>query len=97
MEIIKADSGDHPELSRIARIAKKHWGYPEEWLDLWKEDLVITPDKIISFPTYKLCLEDQVIGFSSLNIDPECIEVLNMWIAILRCFVRQVCPIRSNY
>lgn len=32
-----------PQLTAIAIEAKGHWGYPEEWMNLWKESLTITP------------------------------------------------------
>jgi GNAT superfamily N-acetyltransferase len=37
---------DAPELTVIARAAKRHWGYPEEWLAVWEPVLRITPEYV---------------------------------------------------
>ncbi|WP_428263138.1 GNAT family N-acetyltransferase [Haliangium sp.] len=37
---------EHQRLSDIARAAKAHWGYPPEWLALWRDELTITPAQI---------------------------------------------------
>jgi GNAT superfamily N-acetyltransferase len=37
---------EHAVLSDLARAAKAHWGYPEEWLELWRDDLTFTPERI---------------------------------------------------
>jgi hypothetical protein len=29
---------DAPELTKIAFAAKRHWDYPEEWIDLWADE-----------------------------------------------------------
>lgn len=39
-----ATAADAPELTVIARAAKRHWGYPEAWLLAWEPVLTITPD-----------------------------------------------------
>jgi len=31
-------------LTEIAHAAKRHWGYPENWIRRWKSDLTITPE-----------------------------------------------------
>jgi GNAT superfamily N-acetyltransferase len=37
---------EHAALSELARAAKAHWGYPEAWLELWRDDLAFTPERI---------------------------------------------------
>nr|WP_244136134.1 MULTISPECIES: hypothetical protein [unclassified Burkholderia] len=41
-----AHRADADELTRLARLSKAHWGYPKEWLDLWQNDLTISPETI---------------------------------------------------
>jgi len=44
MESIRpAAASDAPALTHIARAAKRHWGYPEPWLEAWAPALTITP------------------------------------------------------
>ena len=37
---------DAEELTKVLIASKKHWGYPDEWFDLWKDELSITPEDI---------------------------------------------------
>ncbi len=51
--ISKASTADHQTLSDIAYKAKGYWGYPTEWLELWKDDLTISPGLITDNDTWK--------------------------------------------
>lgn len=44
--IRRAESEEAWRLSAIALAAKRHWGYPEEWMELWKDEFVITPEYV---------------------------------------------------
>jgi hypothetical protein len=33
-----ATADDAPALSTLAWQAKSHWGYPPDWIDLWREN-----------------------------------------------------------
>jgi GNAT superfamily N-acetyltransferase len=39
--IRRAEAIEAPELTAIAFAAKRHWGYPETWIDLWADELSI--------------------------------------------------------
>jgi hypothetical protein len=52
IQIRKARRGDGRELTRIAHVAKRFWGYPEKWIQLWKPDLTITSDFIHDHHVY---------------------------------------------
>jgi GNAT superfamily N-acetyltransferase len=41
VEVPKADGSEASELTAIAFAAKRHWGYPEEWIDLWTDELTV--------------------------------------------------------
>src|SRR3954462_6566322 len=41
-----ATASDAPELTVIARAAKRHWGYPEAWLAAWEPVLTIPPGHV---------------------------------------------------
>lgn len=38
-----ATPADAAVLTEIAHAAKRHWGYPERWVQLWRAALTITP------------------------------------------------------
>ncbi len=44
MRIRRADEADAEALTAVAHAAKLYWGYPERWIELWREQLTITPD-----------------------------------------------------
>lgn len=43
IEIHRARSTEADQLTTIAIAAKRHWGYPDRWIDLWDRQLAITP------------------------------------------------------
>ncbi|WP_425619064.1 GNAT family N-acetyltransferase [Anatilimnocola sp. NA78] len=54
---------DGQTLTELAREGKRHWGYPEPWLEAWRDTLAVTPEYIESNDV--LCCEEtgQTIGF----------------------------------
>lgn len=41
IEIRSAEPAEAAELTAIAFAAKRHWGYPETWIDLWAQELTV--------------------------------------------------------
>lgn len=52
MKIRRAQESDAVVLTRIAHESKRHWGYPECWIELWRNDLTITPEFIAGNEVY---------------------------------------------
>ena len=52
MNIRRARESDAEELTRIAHEAKRHWGYPERWIELWRDDLTLSPEFIAGNEVY---------------------------------------------
>lgn len=52
MKIRRAQESEAAELTKIAHESKRHWGYPERWIELWRADLTISPDLITENPVY---------------------------------------------
>lgn len=51
-QIVRARAADASRLSEIALVAKRHWRYPDRWVELWRPALTITPDYIRAEPVY---------------------------------------------
>ena len=51
-EIRAGVPADAPVLTRVAHAAKRHWGYPEEWIRTWCGDLTVTAEYIEHHPIY---------------------------------------------
>jgi GNAT superfamily N-acetyltransferase len=61
---------DAAALTALALAGKRHWGYPEAWLEAWRGLLTITPDYLTTHVV--CCAEDetgQVVGFYGLQRD----------------------------
>ena len=81
MNIRQATSQDAAELTRIAHEAKRHWGYPEHWMQRWDADLTITPEFIADNLVYIAEDEDRVSGFYALAVKDQKAELEHMWVA----------------
>ena len=80
MKIRKASTEDAAALTRIAHDAKRHWGYPEHWIEHWQEDLTISSDFISNNQVYVAEREGEIIGFYALVVE-ERAELEHMWVA----------------
>jgi len=64
--INKAVDSDSDILTEISFAAKRHWNYPDNYYDLWKDELTITKDYISQNILYKAQLRDLIVGFYSI-------------------------------
>jgi len=71
LHVLKPDAEDYEKLTDICVKSKKHWGYPDYLIDLWKDELTITPRYIRHHDILKIQNEhNEILGFG-------CIENLN--------------------
>ena len=68
MRIRKASTEDAGTLTTIAHDAKRHWGYPEHWIQHWQDDLTISPDFVAANQVYVAESEGEVLGFYALIV-----------------------------
>src|SRR5688572_23753865 len=54
---------DAEELTRLAFTSKAYWGYPAEWLELWRDELTVTSTMIEQGITYVAEYYDEIVGF----------------------------------
>ena len=80
VSIKKALPADAPQLTPIAFAAKRHWQYPEEWIQLWAEDLTITPDYILQNQVFVATLDDKIIAFTALAEQERDYEIEHLWV-----------------
>ncbi|HWM91540.1 MAG TPA: GNAT family N-acetyltransferase [Thermoanaerobaculia bacterium] len=62
MKIRRAQESDSAELTRIAHESKRHWGYPERWIEIWRDDLTISPAFIAANEVYLAEDGSEVLG-----------------------------------
>ena len=67
LTIEKSDPDEAEELTRVAIAAKKYWGYPDEWIELWRADLLISPEVIRSRDFYVGRHEQEIVFIYSIR------------------------------
>jgi len=80
MEIIRAMPSDAETLTQIAFAAKRHWNYPEPWIEQWRALLTITAPYIETHEVYAARVERELVGFYSLAGDADKMELDNLWV-----------------
>jgi len=63
MKIIKAKNTDAGALTELTFRSKLHWGYTEDQIEGWKEDLTINSDYVDNNEVYKLLVDEKLVGF----------------------------------
>jgi GNAT superfamily N-acetyltransferase len=66
MEVVRATPDLAERLTRIALAAKRHWRYPERWIEIWTPILTLTPDYVAVNPTYVAVDAGEPVGFYAL-------------------------------
>jgi maltose O-acetyltransferase len=66
VKITEANYSDSDILTEIAFSAKRHWNYPVEYYEIWKDELTITEKYLNQNIAYKATLEDSILGFYSI-------------------------------
>lgn len=79
MRIVRAKPEDAAVLTEVAFAAKRHWGYPERWIQIWRDILTVAPELVIANPTFAAIEDDRVIGFSSLTLEPRP-DLTHLWV-----------------
>ena len=74
----------HPEeadiLTEIAHAAKRHWNYPESWIQQWQTDLTITREFITSHEVFAATINGEIAGCCALVVTDSLAEIEHMWI-----------------
>lgn len=79
-QIRRADPADSETLTAIAHAAKAHWGYPSEWLELWRDDLTVTPRFIVEHLTLCATLDNEIVGFAAVADGERGWELEHLWV-----------------
>lgn len=67
-------------LTQIAVAAKRHWGYPERWIELWTPQLTFSPEYFESNESWVAVEDEQPIAFYTLLEANEIASVENLWV-----------------
>lgn len=79
VEIRRAQPNEAEVLTKIAHAAKRHWNYPEDWIEQWKVDLTITPEFIVENEVFVALVDEQIAGCCALVVADSLAEIEHMW------------------
>jgi GNAT superfamily N-acetyltransferase len=71
IEIRRAEAFEAAELTAIAFTAKRHWDYPEEWIDLWAGELSVDGRYIEENRVFLAADDNRILGWCALSEERE--------------------------
>src|ERR1700675_2012463 len=80
MQILRAKPEDAAVLTEIAHAAKRHWGYPERWIQNWRDILTMRPEFIAANVTYCAREDARAVGFYLLTNESDGLHLDHLWI-----------------
>ena len=80
MQIVRARPEDATRLTEIAFAAKRHWKYPEAWIESWREDLTINAEFLRDHETYVAMVDNHLAGFYAFEHTRGKLELSQMWV-----------------
>jgi GNAT superfamily N-acetyltransferase len=80
MQIVRARPEEADALTEIAYSAKRHWGYPERWIERWRDILTIRPEFIAANVAHAALENGLAVGFYVLTNEADGIRLDHLWI-----------------
>jgi GNAT superfamily N-acetyltransferase len=80
IEILPVRPEEAGELSRIALAAKRHWGYPERWIEIWTPQLTFTPNYFETNEGWVAEVDGKPVAFYTLMENNAIVWVENLWV-----------------
>ena len=80
MKIVRAKPEDAETLTQIAHAAKRHWGYPEGWIEAWCDILTMRPEFIAANIAFCAIEDGRAVGFYVLTTESDGIHLDHLWI-----------------
>ena len=80
IEIRRANPEEADTLTEIAHAAKRHWNYPESWIQQWQRDLTITREFITTHEVFAATINGEIAGCCALLVTDSLAEIEHMWI-----------------
>src|SRR3954463_8318367 len=80
MEIVRAIAENAATLTEIAHAAKRHWGYPECWIESWRDILTMRPEFVAANIAFCAIEKDHIVGFYVLTTGSGGLHLDHLWI-----------------
>jgi GNAT superfamily N-acetyltransferase len=80
MRIREADEGECEALTTLAHAAKRHWGYSDDLIEIWRDDLTVTPGTLRDTIVRVAVEGDVIVGFYALAGGGLTLELEHFWV-----------------
>jgi GNAT superfamily N-acetyltransferase len=80
VQIVRAIPEQAPTLTQIALAAKRHWGYADRWIEVWRDELTVLPEFIANHETYAATAEGRTVGFYALSGTADQLRLEHLWV-----------------
>ncbi len=67
MHVEKANCDDHLIITKITKKSKAHWGYSDDQMRLWDDELTVKPQDFDRMQFYKLIVNSRIIAYYAYN------------------------------
>ena len=67
-------------LTHIALSAKRHWGYPERWMEIWTPQLTFSPHYFEENESWAAEIDNNPVGFYTLQGEDGIAWIANLWV-----------------
>jgi len=78
--IRRVDPAEASVLTKIAKSAKRHWGYPEHWLAIWDPQLTFSPEYFVENESWVAIDGERPIAFYTLLDKDGNAWIENLWV-----------------
>jgi ribosomal protein S18 acetylase RimI-like enzyme len=68
-------------LTQIAFSAKRHWGYPERWMELWRPQLTFSPEYFAENESWVGAIDGAPVAFYTLLEKEGTAWIENLWVS----------------
>jgi ribosomal protein S18 acetylase RimI-like enzyme len=80
MQLTRVKPEDAEALTQIAHAAKRHWGYPDRWIEAWRDILTMRPEFLAANVGYCAIEDGRPVGFYVLTTESDGIHLDHLWI-----------------
>ena len=80
MNIRRGRIEDLKILNEISVRSKRHWGYPESWIEEWKGELTITKESFAFMDVLVICEASDIFGFCAVSETSDHYEIEHLWV-----------------
>lgn len=80
MKFRAAYESDLKYLNKITIESKKFWGYPDLWIEKWRNDLFIDENQMAKQRIIILEVQSVPVGFCAITENGQIYKILHLWI-----------------